>query len=100
MDKVNWDKKALGRALAQDAGVMAAVQSATQNAAARANSLGSGFRTEVVHIKGKKVGGTPARYEYNVKRQGSVGVPVGIVHPANYAAYKDILKNNTLAKVL
>lgn len=100
MDKVTWDKQALGRALAQDSGVYEAVQTATQKAAARANSLGSGFRTQVVHIDGKKVGGTQARYESNVKRQGSVGVPVGIVHPANYAAYKDLLKNNTLAKVL
>lgn len=100
MDKITWDRRALGRALAQDAGVYEAVGAATSKACARANSLGAGFRTQVVHINGEKVGGTAAVYESDVKRFGAVGVPVGIVHPANYAAYKDTLENNTLAKVL
>ena len=102
-DTIKWDKYALGRALAKDPSTRAEVERVTKEKAAKANVLCAGFKSGIWHDHAngdKKVGDTPARYESNVKGFGGVKVPVGIVYTANYAACKDNLKHNTLAKVL
>lgn len=101
--RITWDKSALGRVLAKDAGVLAEVNRATQERCAKANALCAGFKSGVWHDHAngdKKYGPTQAVYGSNVKRFGAANVPVGIVYTANYAAAKDNLQHNTLAKVV
>ena len=66
----------------------------------RANQMGSAFRTGIYHRNHKSpgVGNTQARYASDVRDFG--GMPVGIVHPANYAAMRDMYENNTLVKAV
>ena len=102
-DSIKWDMSALGRAMAKDAGTRAEVEKATRSRESKANALCAGFKSGVWHDHAngdKKYGPTQARYGSDVKSFGGVKMPVGIVYTANYAACKDNLKNNTLAKVL
>lgn len=101
--RITWDKSALGRVLAKDPSVLTEVNRATQERCAKANALCAGFKSGVWHDHAngdKKYGPTQAVYGSNVKRFGAANVPVGIVYTANYAAAKDNLKHNTLAKVV
>lgn len=93
-----FDDAALKRLVMDAARPVVAVQ--TQAVAARANAMGSGFRTGIYHREHRSpgVGNTQARYEGDTRDYG--GVPVGIVHPANYAAMRDMYENNTLMKAM
>lgn len=72
---------------------------------AKANAYGGSFRTQVVYDfeTHEKVGGTKAVYGGGTKRfrtSDGASIPVGIVHPMNYAAMKDNFLHNTLLKSL
>lgn len=74
------------------------IDTAVKAVISNANGLSSGFRTEVVHIDGRRVGGTQPIYGGDVSKRGRS--TVGIVHPKNYAAIKDNYINNTMLKSL
>ena len=78
----------------------ARLEDAVQQITANANSLSSGYRTGIWHDPKthEKRGNTQPKYvgDVKTKRHG----PVGIVHPANYAAMKDNHEHNTLLKSL
>lgn len=78
----------------------ALVEGKTSSTAAKANSLGSGYRTGLYHRdhRSPAVGNTQPSYGGDVQRRGTGYV--GIVHPLNYAAMKDNHLHNTLLKSL
>lgn len=98
MANIVWDEKALQKACTQQKGTLDALDAVAKKIASSANSLSSGFRTEVVrdYETGQTVGGTQPRYESSSKK-GSHG-PIAIVYPANYSAMKDNHLHNTLLK--
>ena len=95
---VELDLTALQQLAGNDTLVRGALDARTAQITARANALGSGFRTGHYHPDHRSpgVGGTQPSYVGDV-RMGRKGY-VGIVHPANYAAMKDNYENNTLLK--
>lgn len=95
---VELDLTALQQLAGNDSLVRGALDARTAQITARANALGSGFRTGHYHPNHRSpgVGGTQPAYVGDV-RMGHRGY-VGIVHPANYAAMKDNYENNTLLK--
>lgn len=95
---VELDLTALHQLAGNDNLVRGALDARTAQITARANALGSGFRTGHYHPDHRSpgVGGTQPSYVGDV-RMGRKGY-VGIVHPANYAAMKDNYENNTLLK--
>ena len=95
---VELDLTALQQLAGSDSLVKTALDARTAQITARANALGSGFRTGHYHPNHQSpgVGGTQPSYVGDV-RMGRRGY-VGIVHPANYAAMKDNHDNNTLLK--
>ena len=95
---VELDLTALQQLAGNDNLVRGALDARTAQITARANALGSGFRTGHYHPNHQSpgVGGTQPVYVGDV-RMGHRGY-VGIVHPGNYAAMKDNYENNTLLK--
>ena len=95
---VELDLTALQQLAGNDNLVRGALDARTAQITARANALGSGFRTGHYHPNHRSpgVGGTQPASVGDV-RMGNRGY-VGIVHPANYAAMKDNYENNTLLK--
>lgn len=95
---VELDLTALQQLAGNDNLVRGALDARTAQITARANALGSGFRTGHYHPNHQSpgVGGTAPSYVGDV-RMGRRGY-VGIAHPANYAAMKDNYENNTLLK--
>lgn len=95
---VELDLTALQQLAGNDNLVRGALDARTAQITARANALGSGFRTGHYHPDHRSpgVGGTQPSYVGDV-RIGRKGY-VGIVHPGNYAAMKDNYENNTLLK--
>ena len=95
---VELDLSALQQLAGNDSLVRGALDARTAQIMARANALGSGFRTGHYHPNHQSpgVGGTQPAYVGDV-RMGRRGY-VGIVHPGNYAAMKDNYENNTLLK--
>ena len=93
------DKKVL-KAINEAEGTRQKLEIATQQVIAKANALGSGYRTGKYHRdhKSPAVGGTQPKYGGDVARTKS-GI-VGIVHPENYAAMKDNHLHNTMLKAL
>lgn len=98
--RVEIDKKALYGVLAQSSALHGMVNDATAKIGQRASSMSAGFRTGYYHKdhKSPAVGGTQAKYEHDVTT--FKGLPVGIVHPANYAGMKDNHDNNTMLKAM
>ena len=98
--RVEIDEKALYRVLGDSSALEGMVRDATAKIGQRASNMSAGFRTGYYHKdhKSPAVGGTQARYEHDVET--FKGLPVGIVHPANYAGMKDNTKNNTLLKAM
>lgn len=98
------DQSALELAATTGHGVKDAVEAETRAICGRANSLSSGFRTQRTknYATGEHVGGTQPEYGYKVServsRKTGKDTPIGIVATDNYAARKDNLLNNTLAK--
>ena len=100
--EIHWDKAKLNKEIGKSEEVNREITSHTNRLGMAANSACAGFRSErVLDYKKKEwVGGTPAHYDFNVERNGSDRWPIGLVYPANYAAWKDLLENNTLLKVI
>lgn len=98
MGSVQWDGAALGRLVGTAPAVVAEVEAATDRIKARANAMGSSFRTGLYHRNHESpaVGDTQAAYDGDVRTMRSAAV--GIVHTANYAAMRDNAENNTLLK--
>lgn len=98
MGSLKWDDAALKKLVGEAARPL--VEQKTAAVLSSANSMGAGFRTGKFYRDHKKppLGDTQARYAGDVRDQG--GVPVGVVHPANYAAIKDNHDNNTLLKAM
>ena len=96
MADIEWDDDALVIAVSGSADQ---IRSITEQTAARANALSSGYRTGLYYRDHKKppVGDTQPVYSHDVKTYGK-GYPVGIVYTGNYAAMKDNHENNTLLK--
>ena len=91
-----WQKKVLNLPPVKDE-----LTNEARKLEAKANALSAGFKSGIWHDPKtrQKKGGTPA--VYGMKRAQRFGsAPVAIVYTANYAAKKDNIKNNTLAKVL
>lgn len=97
--RVAVDQEALKRACAEAARPI--VQSLTQAGIADANASSADFRTGVYHRdhKSPHVGNTQPRYTGDVEDRDGYW-PVGIVHPANYAAMRENMERNTLVKVV
>lgn len=100
--EIHWSKAKLNKEIGRSEEVSKGITSHTNRLGMTANSFCAGFRSErVLDYKTKEhVGGTPARYDFNVERNGTDRWPIGLVYPANYAAWKDLLENNTLLKVI
>lgn len=100
--EIHWSKAQLNREIGKSEEVYAGISQNTARFGAAANAMGADFRTAKFYDRseGKTKGGTVARYDFNVERNGSDRWPIGLVWPANYAAWKDIMKNNTLLKVV
>lgn len=96
--EVRIDRDALWRCISRAPETVAEVDRATREIHGRANSLGGSFRTGLYHRdhKSPAVGDTPAAYGGSVETHH--GMPVGVVHTANYAAMRDNAENNTLLK--
>ena len=96
--EVHIDSDALWRYMSRAPETTAEVDAATQRILAQANALGGSFRTGLYHRdhKSPAVGNTPAAYGASVETHH--GMPVGIVHTANYSAMRDNAQNNTLLK--
>ena len=95
---IKLDKAACMRAINASPGLSGALESVTTRITATANALGAGYRTAKYHRdhQSPAVGGTQPKYGGDV-RMGKKG-PIGIVHPANYAAMKDNHLHNTMLK--
>ena len=93
---VHIDENKLWNVVNDASGTQKAITDATNRIAHTANSLGAGFRTKKVHIKGKEVGGKQPRDVGSAQKMKRTFV--GIVHPKNYAAMKDNHLHNTLLK--
>ena len=100
--EIHWNKAKLNKEIGKSEEVYEGIAEATNRFGSAANAMCSGFRSErVLDYKKKEwVGGTQAHYDYNIERNGSDKWPIGLVWPANYAAWKDLLKNDTLLKVV
>lgn len=100
--EIHWNKAQLNKEIGKSDEVYKGISSATNRFGAAAQAMSAGFRTERFYDRseGKLKGNTPAEYDFNVERNGSDRWPVGLVWPANYAAWKDLLENNTLTKVV
>lgn len=92
------DEQKLRDAVSQADGLQGILEEKTNAIIARANALGSGYRTGIWHDPAtrEKKGDTQPEYGGDVI-YGHRGY-VGIVHPNNYAALKDNYENNTLLK--
>ena len=98
MARVAWNDAALGRVTGKSPQSVAAVEKATSEIAARANSMGSGFKTKLLRHGRPVKGGTSPSYVADVEVK--TNAAVGIVYTGNYAAMRDNAKNNTLLKSL
>ena len=100
--EIRIDREKFWRLACRSEGTYALVDDKTQETAAKANSLGSSYRTGKYHRdhKSPAVGGTQPSYGSNTQRRGSSRMPVGIVYTGNYAAQKDNMLHNTLLKSL
>lgn len=100
--EIHWSKAKLNKEIGRSAEVTKGITDHTNRFGMAANSMCAGFRSERVfdYKEKKRVGGTPAHYDFNIERNGTDRWPIGLVYPANYAAWKDLLKNNTLLKVV
>lgn len=99
------DKRKLKKVAFESDGAYRLVMKARDSVEANANAYGGSFETKVVRDfkTHEKVGGTKARYGGGTKRfrtSEGISIPVGIVHPMNYAAMKDNHLHNTLLKSL
>ena len=96
MVKVDWDDEAVMAAMAQ---AEDQIQALTAETAARANAMGSGFRTGLYYPdhKSPPIGDTAPEYAHDVRTFRN-GYPVGIVYTGNYSAMRDNHENNTLLK--
>lgn len=96
--EVEIDPDALWRHMSRAPETFAEVDAATRRVLEQANALGSSFRTGLYHRdhRSPAVGDTQAAYAGGVETHH--GMPVGIVHTANYAAMRDNAENNTLLK--
>lgn len=92
----NWKQKVVNLSSVKDG-----LTNEAERLEQKANALCSGFRSGIWHDPetGVKKGDTPAVYGMKTAQRYGSG-PVAIVYTKNYAAQKDNLKNNTLAKVL
>lgn len=95
---IHWNKAQLNKEIGRSDEVYKGISSATNRFGSSANAMGASFYTNKSYDGTK--GPTQAHYDYNVERNGSDRWPVGLVWPANYAAWKDLLKNDTLLKVV
>lgn len=95
------DKNKLWRLVCRQDATYQVIRSTTDATASKANAMSAGFRTGYYHRdhKSPPVGGTQPKYQSSTQRPKGI-VPVGIVHPVNYAAMKDNHQNNTLLKSL
>jgi hypothetical protein len=93
------EERAWNLAIRSD-GLYQMIRSEADKRAAQATAMAGGFKTGKYHRdhKSPAVGGTRAKYSSKTKR--NPDVPVGMVHTGNYAACKENMKHNTLAKVL
>ena len=100
--EIHWSKAKLNKEIGRSEEVSKGIAFHTQRLGMSANAACAGFRSErVLDYKTKEwVGGTPAEYDFNVECNGTDKWPIGLVWPANYAAWKDLLENNTLLKVI
>lgn len=98
---INWDEKALLRAIGKDPEVRSKIKSYAAKKAEAANAASASFRTEKFFRGGKRVAGVGEKQpEYESDMQVFKGYwPVGIVYTGNYAAMKDNHLHNTLLKV-
>lgn len=96
--RIEVDRKSAINAVNNAPGVEDALNSATQLIVSQANLLGLGYETPIWHDHktGETKGGTAPEYAGDVRRVKKA--PIGIVHPANYAAMKDNYLHNTLLK--
>lgn len=95
---VKIDDKKLWSTINEADGLPELLDTAVKAVVSNANQSSAGFRTEVIHIDGRRVGGTQPEYGGDVAKKGRT--TVGIVHPKNYAAIKDNYINNTMLKSL
>ena len=94
------EERAWNLAIRSD-GLYQMIRSEADKRAAQATAMAGGFKTGKYHRdhKSPAVGGTHAKYSSKTGRP--LGkVPVGMVHTGNYAAMKENMQHNTLAKVL
>jgi hypothetical protein len=99
--RVDVDVEAAWNVALRSDGLYQMIRSEADRRAAQANAMAGDFKTGKYHRdhKSPAVGGTHARYSSKTGRP--LGrVPVGMVHTGNYAAIKENMKHNTLAKVL
>lgn len=96
---IKWDGRALGRTVGLSPEVGQRIKEICAKGESKANSMTT-YRSGKWHDHetGETKGDTKARYGSDVMR-GRYSY-VGIVYTANYAAWKDNLKNNTLLKAM
>ena len=94
--KINEDK--LWRMICRSNATYQVIRSTGDAVAARANAIGSGYRTQKYYKdhKAPPVGGTQPVYSSKIRRNPTV--PTSLVYTANYAAQKDNMLHNTLLK--
>ena len=99
---IHWDKQGLEKAVGESQEIESDITLMTNQRIAQANSIGAATKTGYFYDRsvGKRKGGTVARYVGDVEKTGKNKWPIGIVHPANYAAMLDDFENNTLVKVM
>ena len=95
---VEWDERALEKAMNRSDEVYKAVESWVAKKRSHANTMASGYESRGFYQHGELVDGKKqARYDGNVKRKGN-GWIVGIVYCDNHAASVENKKHNTLLK--
>lgn len=98
MARIHWNGLALAKAVG--AAALPEVERVTAQTEAKANAMGSSFRTGIYHRDHKSpVGDTPAHYGSDVEVFKGFW-PVGLVYTGNYAARRDTSENKTLLKAL
>ena len=99
---IHWNKAQLNKEIGRSDEVYKGISSATNRFGAAAQAMSAGFHTGTYYDRKTKTrkGPSQAEYDYNVERNGSDRWPVGLVWPANYAAWKDLQENNTLLKAV
>lgn len=98
--RIEIDDKALYNAIQQAENLPELLTETSSRITSKANAMSSGFRTEeYTDPKTKeKLGNQQPSYRSNVKMMKRT--LVGLVYTGNYAAIRENLKNNTLAKAM